>query len=120
MNTVSKYTWILLGASLLFGAVLWWLLSLDPVISWLIAANLVAFAANSYDKSIAGSGRTRIPERALLIIALAGGSLGAWAGMRIFHHKTAKSSFLARFWLIVALQILVLAGYWFFIKPAIS
>lgn len=40
------------------------------------------------DKRRAKQGRRRIPERTLFIVAALGGSLGAWAGMYGFRHKT--------------------------------
>lgn len=35
----------------------------------------------------------RIPESTLLIIAAAGGSIGAWSGMYLWHHKTKHKKF---------------------------
>jgi uncharacterized membrane protein YsdA (DUF1294 family) len=46
-----------------------------------------------------------------LLLALAGGSLGAYLGMHIFHHKTAKGSFQRRFWLVVAVQAVLVLIY---------
>lgn len=46
------------------------------------------------DKWKAKSGAWRIPERTLLLTALAGGSVGALAGMLLFHHKTRKPKFM--------------------------
>ena len=37
--------------------------------------------------------------------------------MRLFHHKTSKGSFLERFWLIVVVQIMVIAGWYLFLRP---
>lgn len=41
-------------------------------------------------------------------LALIGGSLGAYAAMRIFRHKTVKGPFRIIFWLIVVAQIAAL------------
>ncbi|MCI3920385.1 DUF1294 domain-containing protein [Paenibacillus sp. TRM 82003] len=38
-------------------------------------------------------GAWRVPERRLFGIALAGGALGVWAGMRSYRHKTKHASF---------------------------
>jgi uncharacterized membrane protein YsdA (DUF1294 family) len=46
-----------------------------------------------------------VPERVLHGLALLGGSPGAWAGMRLFRHKTVKGSFRAVFWFILAAQV---------------
>ena len=59
----------------------------------LLSTTATAFVLMGYDKRIAGSGATRVPERAFWIVALAGGSLGIFLGMQFFRHKTKKSTF---------------------------
>lgn len=76
--------------------------ALDWVQSWLLAITGITFLTYGRDKVIAGTGATRVPERVLLILAFAGGTVGALLGMRLFHQKTSKESFLERFWLVVA------------------
>lgn len=93
-----------------------WLPVLDWLQAWLLAVTAVTFVSYGYDKLVAGSGRTRVPERVLLTLAFAGGTLGALAGMRLFHHKTSKESFLERFWVVVAVQILLIAGWYLWRK----
>ena len=115
-NPVFRYALITFGLSLV-GAVLIALNGVDPVLAWLLAISLVTFLTYGYDKLIAGSGRTRVPERVLLALAFAGGTLGALAGMWLFRHKTAKASFRLKFWLVVAAQIAVLVVYFAFIRP---
>jgi uncharacterized membrane protein YsdA (DUF1294 family) len=119
-NTLRLYWIASFGVAIILALMLWGLLSLDPLLSWLIAINLIAFLMYGYDKRIAGSGRMRVPEALLLALAYTGGSLGALAGMYFFHHKTSKTSFQARFWLIVAIQIVLIAFYVVVILPAIS
>jgi uncharacterized membrane protein YsdA (DUF1294 family) len=77
--------------------------------AWLLAINATAFAYYGCDKQLARTNRRRVPENVLHLLALAGGSLGAWAGMRVFRHKTIKGSFRLGFWLIVALQVVLIA-----------
>ncbi len=91
--------------------------ALDWLQSWLLSISIVTFLTYGYDKLVAGRGVTRIPERILLGLAFAGGTIGAIAGMRFFHHKTSKESFLERFWLIVAVQIVLIAGWYIFLRP---
>ena len=106
------------GLAILLAAVIWWSLDrLDIVLSWLISITVVTFLAYGYDKAVAGSGRMRIPERVLLLLAFAGGTIGALAGMWLFHHKTAKGSFQLLFWLVVAVQVLLLVAYYAVIRP---
>ncbi len=77
---------------------------------YLIAANIAAFAAFGYDKRRAVAGEWRVSERDLLLLALLGGSAGAWAGRRVFRHKTRKAGFSAALRLIFSVQALLLAG----------
>jgi uncharacterized membrane protein YsdA (DUF1294 family) len=92
-------------------------LHLDPLVSWLIAVNVVTLLTYGYDKWIAGSNRTRVPERVLLLLAFVGGTIGALLGMYLFHHKTVKSSFQLRFWLVVLVQVALVVLYFAWLKP---
>jgi uncharacterized membrane protein YsdA (DUF1294 family) len=87
------------------------LLKLDVVAAWLAAITVVTFLAYGYDKSAAGSRRTRVPERVLLALALAGGTLGALVAMPAFRHKTIKQEFRLRFWAVVVIQLALAAVY---------
>jgi uncharacterized membrane protein YsdA (DUF1294 family) len=75
-----------------------------PFLTALLLANLIAFALFGMDKRRARLGLRRFSERTLLLWALAGGSMGALAGRRFFHHKTRKQPFSTLLWLIVATQ----------------
>jgi len=114
------YTLLPLGLAFAAAIALALGLNLDALLSWLISINVVTFGAYGYDKSIAGSKRTRVPERALLLLALAGGTIGAWLGMTVFHHKTAKTEFKLKFWLIVLVQIALIVAYIFWLKPLLQ
>ena len=60
---------------------------------YLLFANVAAFVLFGVDKWKARHLRWRIPEHTLLGLALVGGSLGAWLGMCVFHHKTLHKKF---------------------------
>ena len=57
---------------------------------YLLAINLLAFLIYGADKRKAKRDQWRIPEKTLFLPALLGGSVGALAGMKVFHHKTRK------------------------------
>jgi uncharacterized membrane protein YsdA (DUF1294 family) len=77
------------------------------VVAVLSGASFVAYAA---DKRRAGTGRRRIPERTLHLLALLGGWPGALAGQRRFRHKTRKVSFQVVFWAVVLLHVAIVAA----------
>lgn len=63
-------------------------------IAYLIVINLVAFIVCGVDKRAAVQKKWRIPERLLLGLAIAGGSVGMLLGMFAFHHKTKTPKFI--------------------------
>ena len=63
------------------------------LVYWLVLVNLIAFVMYGLDKAYAKKGARRIPERSLLFWAWIGGSIGAFLGMKLFHHKTLKVKF---------------------------
>ena len=56
---------------------------------YLAAVNVVAFAVYGADKRRAKKDKRRVPEKTLFLLAIIGGSVGAWAGMYTFRHKTS-------------------------------
>lgn len=52
--------------------------------------NVIAFLLFGADKSFALSGRRRVKDKTLLLLALLGGSVGAYIGKVHFYHKTIK------------------------------
>lgn len=74
-------------------------------LGYLVAVNLVAFCLYGIDKLKAKKGWWRIPEATLLLVAALGGSVGAWAGMRLWHHKTMHKRFKYGVPLIFLLQV---------------
>lgn len=79
---------------------------------YLLAVNLCAFLFYGEDKRRARRNAWRIPERTLLLLAFAGGALGAAAGMRVFRHKTKHIQFRVLVPLAIVLWcgLLALAG----------
>ncbi|MBQ1827078.1 MAG: DUF1294 domain-containing protein [Erysipelotrichaceae bacterium] len=55
--------------------------------------NLTVFLMYGLDKLKARRNAWRISERTLLLSALLLGGVGAWFGMRKFHHKSLHTSF---------------------------
>ena len=74
----------------------------------LMVINIAAFTIYGYDKVQSRLNRRRISEKSLFIVALLGGSLGAWLGMQIFRHKTKHWYFQFGIPLILAVQALLI------------
>ena len=75
---------------------------------YLATINLVAFFMYGIDKWKAKRSKWRISETALLMLAVMGGSIGAWLGMKTWHHKTLHKKFRFGVPLILTVQILLL------------
>ena len=84
--------------------------TIKNLIIYLIIINIIAFLAMFIDKKKAEKDKWRIKESTLLILALAGGSIGAIAGMYVFHHKTQKPRFYIGIPIIIVLHILLIIG----------
>ena len=113
-----RFDLVAFALATILAAGIWWV-GLDPLLSWLLSITLITFLAYGYDKAIAGTRSVRVPEGVLLALALAGGTIGALAGMQIFRHKTRKTIFRLRFWLIAAAQVALIVLYFIVIRPAL-
>ena len=67
--------------------------------------NIFTFLAYGRDKHLTKKGEWRIPEAHLHILELLGGTIGAFAGQKIFHHKNKKKSYMATFFATVVIQL---------------
>ena len=72
---------------------------------YLFAINIVSFFLYGIDKYKAKKNKWRISEATLLMIAVIGGSIGAWVGMRLWHHKTMHKKFKYGIPIIIILQV---------------
>lgn len=77
---------------------------------YLLIMNLVAFCMFGIDKKNAQWRGKRIPESTLMLVSLLGGSVGAYAGMRVFRHKTRQVKFFLGIPAIIVLQVLIVFG----------
>ena len=60
---------------------------------YLVAVNLVTFFIYGIDKFKSKRAKWRVPEATLLGLAAVGGNIGAWLGMKLWHHKTLHKKF---------------------------
>ncbi|MEY4237462.1 MAG: hypothetical protein RL339_63 [Pseudomonadota bacterium] len=80
------------------------------LVTALAALNFIAFAAFGIDKARAEAGTWRTAESTLLFFALIGGTIGAYAGRKLFRHKTRKQPFSSQLHTIAVLQVLALGA----------
>lgn len=74
---------------------------------YLLIINALGLLIMLADKEKAKKHLWRIPESTLLTVAALGGSIGCYAGMRLFHHKTRKPKFSIGIPVIFAVQLLI-------------
>lgn len=82
------------------------------VIFPLVIVNVLTFLLYGIDKWKAKRAQWRIPEGVLLGLAAIGGSVGAWLGMRVWHHKTQHKRFRYGVPVILLIQIALLVWFW--------
>lgn len=73
---------------------------------YLIFINILGFVLMGVDKKRAIARMWRISEKRLFLTACLGGSLGCWAGMYFFRHKTRHWYFVLGMPVIFILQII--------------
>ena len=87
----------------------WTFFAGKPLFTFYVAAiNVITFIMFGTDKRRAVRRRHRIRVSNLMLLAVLGGSLGAWAGMYSFRHKTNRLIFVLGIPLILLSQILML------------
>ena len=84
---------------------------LESITIIIVIINIVTFIIYGIDKYKAKKGKWRIPENSLIGLAIIGGSIGAYIGMRVWHHKTMHLKFKYGIPLIIIIQLI--AAYMF-------
>lgn len=84
----------------------------EIILCYMLLVNVIAFAMYGIDKYKAKKSAWRIPEARLIAVAIVGGSIGAWTGMKVWHHKTMHKKFKYGLPAILLLQV-ALAVYLF-------
>ena len=63
------------------------------ILLYIVLINILTFFIYGIDKLKAKKSKWRVPENTLIGMAIIGGSIGAWLGMKIWHHKTLHKKF---------------------------
>ena len=88
----------------------------DVVLIALAAINIATLIIYGIDKLKARKGRWRISETFLFILAVMGGSIGAWIGINVWNHKTQHWKFRYGIPLVAVVHIAVCVAL---LKPAV-
>ena len=75
---------------------------------YLLIINIITFIIYGIDKYKSIKHKYRISEKTLIILAILGGSFGAFLGMITFHHKTQKRVFIILIPLIMLIWVYIL------------
>ena len=78
-----------------------------PFLLTAVVVALFTFFWAQWMESRAKAGKWRIPEAQLIFLAVIGGSVGALAGMKVFHHKTRKPKFKTGVPAILIIQLII-------------
>ena len=78
---------------------------MNHVLCCLALINVITFLVYGIDKLKAKKRKWRIPEATLILFAIMGGSIGAWLGIKVWHHKTMHKKFKYGIPIIQALQV---------------
>ena len=81
------------------------------VIIYLVIINVVTFFMFGINKVKAKKSKWRIREAALLGLAVLGGSIGAWSGMKVWHHKILHKKFRFGIPAIIIIQLLIIGHF---------
>ena len=81
---------------------------MKTILIYIAIINVIAFVLFGVDKWKAKHGSWRITEATLLDAAILGGSIGAYLGMKVFHHKTQHKKFVYGIPLIIFFHLLLL------------
>lgn len=87
----------------------------ETIVYYLIIINIVTFLVYGIDKWKARKTMWRIREASLLMLAVLGGSIGAWLGMKVWHHKTQHKKFKYGIPAIIIIQ-LVIIGFFLYLQ----
>lgn len=119
-NRIRAFFHILLLLTVTAAGTLWYFTPIPAIWCWVTAVTGTTVVAFWYDKGLAGKNRVRIPESQLHLLAMAGGSLGAFFAAYVFRHKISKRPFMVKLIIIFLVQIILGITYVVMGMPALN
>ncbi len=104
-------SWTLALASVAGTGALVVLLDWPAWAAYLAPLTAATFLLYGFDKAAARLDGRRVPEATLHLFMIAGGTAGALLGQAVFRHKTVKSAFRRKFWVLCVVQIALIAAW---------
>ena len=102
-------------AFLVLGLIAWGIWAGRLPLGWTLGAalglNALTFAVYAIDKNAAMQRQSRIPEKHLHLMSLAGGWPGSWLAQQSLRHKSQKAEFRLAYWGTVVLHNAALAAW---------
>ncbi|WP_017726634.1 DUF1294 domain-containing protein [Halalkalibacterium ligniniphilum] len=89
---------------------------MEAIVGYFIVVNVLGYFVMGIDKQKARQQKRRIPERTLFLLALFGGSLGIYGGMKQFRHKTKHRTFSVGMPLLILAQLLLGVFIFFYLR----
>ena len=86
--------------------------NMEYAILYVVIMNILGVTVMGIDKYKAQHKLWRIPEKTLFLVTILGGSIGTWAGMYLFRHKTKHWYFVVGMPLILAVQVVLAIVIW--------
>lgn len=86
---------------------IWRLLYMSAFQIYALIINIIGFFAFGIDKLKARHHKWRISEFTLMLLAVLGGGIGCFLGMRLFHHKTRHTLFTVGIPVIVVMKVIL-------------
>ncbi|MGI6679301.1 MAG: DUF1294 domain-containing protein [Dehalobacterium sp.] len=78
------------------------------LLAYYLLLNVLTFACMGWDKRRSVRKGKRIAEKTLLLLSIAGGFIGGFAGMNFFRHKTKHWYFRAVFIISIFVHIIII------------
>ncbi|MBI1299555.1 DUF1294 domain-containing protein [bacterium] len=97
---------VTMGIGIVWGQIPWlW--------AYLLGINVSTIVLYAYDKSVAGTSAIRVPERVLILVAAAGGSIAAILGTELLRHKVSsrKRAFRIQLSIVVLVHVALFTLY---------
>ena len=86
---------------------------MNIILGYAAIINALTFLIYGIDKLKAKKEKRRISEATLLLLAIIGGSIGAWLGIKVWHHKTMHKKFKYGVPVIIVLQVAAIAAIYY-------